>query len=87
MAASLASGSTRTTLVLGLRFATLGMSLVLVTRLLGPTVYGAYMRVTSLAVVLGLILKAADFTGTLHFTIASFHNQTTEVNRAKVRSP
>lgn len=44
-----------TTGVLALRVATQALTLVLVTRLLGPATYGDYMAAASLAVVLGLI--------------------------------
>jgi O-antigen/teichoic acid export membrane protein len=52
---ALARSSMATTGVLALRVATQALTLVLVTRLLGPTTYGDYMAAASLAVVLGLI--------------------------------
>jgi len=52
---ALARSSMATTGILGLRVATQALTLVLVTRLLGPATYGSYMAAASLAVILGLL--------------------------------
>lgn len=51
----LARSSIASAVILGVRVATQAAMLMLVTRLLGPTLYGQYMAAASLAVVLGLI--------------------------------
>lgn len=52
---NLARNSVKTTLILGMRLLTQAATLILVTRLLGPSLYGDYMAAASLAVVLGLV--------------------------------
>ena len=55
MRGKLARSSLRTSALLGLRILTQAVVLVLLTRLLGPRLYGSFAAVASLAVVLGLL--------------------------------
>jgi O-antigen/teichoic acid export membrane protein len=52
---ALAKSSLRTIAIMGGRIATQGVTLVLVTRLLGPEIYGGYVAAASLAMILGLL--------------------------------
>lgn len=55
MRKGLLQSSLRTTAVLGLRTSTQALVLLLLTRLLGPGLYGGYAAVSSLAVVIGVL--------------------------------
>src|SRR6516225_9838106 len=49
-----------TSILLGLRLATVAVSLLLVTRLLGPAQYGAYAVALSLATLLGVLANLGN---------------------------
>jgi O-antigen/teichoic acid export membrane protein len=55
MGRPLALSSLRTIAIMATRIAVQGLTLILVTRLFGPTLYGGYIAAASLAVVMGLI--------------------------------
>jgi len=52
---ALARSSLRTIAIMAVRIATQGVTLILVTRLLGPAIYGGYVAAASLAMILGLL--------------------------------